>query len=156
MLQIHCQQYQINTFSVYMPVFFKIRSFVLEIKTDVECDFEGPLNISLWLCLYCKVMFKQHDLLSHDIVTQDLVKCTKLGKTLLTLKQGQYLSYIKHPMRCEIFTYLNYYNILSMFIECTICKIWLVVNLTFKYRLCNVTCVEKAATFTYAIRKEDK
>ena len=27
-------------------------------------------------------MFKQHDLLSHDIVTQDLVKCTKLGKKI--------------------------------------------------------------------------
>ena len=47
MLQIYCHQYQINTFSEYMPVFFEIRSFVLEIKTYVECDFEGPLNISL-------------------------------------------------------------------------------------------------------------
>ena len=59
-------------------------------------------------------------------------------------------------MRFEIFTYSNDYNILSMFIECTICKIWLVVNITFKCRLCNVTYVEKASTFTYAIRKEDK
>ena len=101
-------------------------------------------------------MFKQHDLFSHDIVTQDLVKCTKLGKTLLTMKQGQYLSYIEHQMRCDIFTYSNVYNILSRFIDCTICKLWLVVNLTSKYRLCNVTCVEKASTFTYAIRKEDK
>ena len=61
-------------------------------------------------------------------------------------------------MRCEIFTYSNDYNILSMNcnIKCTICKIWLVVNLTFKCRLCNVTYVRKASAFTYAIRKEDK
>ena len=61
--------------------------------------------------------------------------------------QGQYLSYIEHQTRCEILTYSNDHNMLS---------IWLVVNLTFEYRLCNVTCVEKASTFTYAIRKEDK
>ena len=128
MLYIHWQQYQINTFSEYMPVFFEIRSFWLEIKTYVECDFEGPLNISLWLCLYCKVMFKQHDILSHGIVTQDLVKCTKLGKTLLTMKQGQYLSYIKHQMRCGILTYSNYYNILSMFFSTKIINFRLIVQ----------------------------
>ena len=58
-------------------------------------------------------------------------------------------------MRCKIFTYSNYYNILSMN-RITIFKIWLVFNLTFKYKLCNVTYLEKASTSTYAIRKEDK
>ena len=72
---------------------------------------------------------------------------------MLTLKQGQYLSYIKHQLRCEIFTYSNDHNILH---RITIFNIWLLVNLTFKYRLCNVTYVEKASTSTYAIRKEDK